>query len=169
MKPWSEYNEKKLPVSRTGSFFPYDWSISARPATISFSWLRISAVEVVTRKNIEADAFSASAFKACPPDIKPILTVVFPELLVLTLALSQRNIHYHVPLTHTFLPYISALCIKLSALTSKRRRENIYQGWTRKPSRDNIGNIFEKRLINQNILCGTSTKLDNLYLLSILC
>lgn len=39
---------------------------------------KISAVDVVTRKKMAAEACSANAFKASPPDIRPILTVVDP-------------------------------------------------------------------------------------------
>lgn len=62
-----------------GSFFPNERSISVRSATISFNRSYTSAVEVVTRKNSEAVADAANAFKACPPDIMPIFTVVSPE------------------------------------------------------------------------------------------
>lgn len=68
-----------VPDSLIGSFFPKDCSISALPATIFCNWFRISSVEVVTRKKIDAVADSAKAFRAWPPEINPIFTVVSPK------------------------------------------------------------------------------------------
>lgn len=84
----------RQPVSRIGSFLPKEQSISARPATIASSCFSMSAVDVVTRKKMDADACSAKTFNASPPDIKPMLTVVEPKRHVLsefTFTMDQKS------------------------------------------------------------------------------